>query len=652
MCGIAGFVNMGLASEDGDVLLRQMTEIIRHRGPDDDGRWLGDSAALGMRRLSIIDVAGGKQPIINEDGSVVAVYNGEIYNYRQLRQELEALGHQFATSSDTETIVHAYEEDGLDFVRRLRGMFAIALWDRHRRRLVLTRDRFGKKPIYYAIDHDRLIFGSEIKSLLLAPGVRRELDPIAISQYFTFGYIPAPRTAFAGIYKLPAAHTLCFEDGRVTLQRYWQLDFTPRCPDDEETAARRVRALLTEAVRIRLMSEVPLGAFLSGGVDSSTVVALMSEMATEPVKTFSIGFEEQDYSEVEYARLVARRYHTDHHEFIVRPNLLSVLPELAWAFDEPFADASMVPTYYVSKLAHEHVTVALSGDGGDELFGGYDSYVRGMRETRLSQCVGPLGKLGPLASALLPDGMRGKNRLRNLGLSLEQRFTEAASVVSTPLRQRLLQPEFVFQDLSDPRRVQLDRFAEVAGLDLFTQMQRVDVETYLPYDILVKVDKASMFTSLEARAPLLDHVLAEYVASLPHEIRNRGGQPKYLFKRVARDLLPRETLIRRKMGFGLPVEHWLRGDLRELANDLLRSQQARNRGVIDTHLVAQLLADHQRRLRNYSRPIWTWLCFELWCRIYLDQTDRPCLAIPRGTEQAPSPAGRARVSDLPLERLV
>jgi asparagine synthase (glutamine-hydrolysing) len=500
-------------------------------------------------------------------------------------------------------------------------MFAIALWDRHRRRLVLTRDRFGKKPIHYAIDNGRLIFGSEIKSLLLAPGVRRQLDPIAVSQYFTLGYIPGPRTAFAGINKLPAAHTLCFERESASVRRYWQIDFTPRCDDDEETATRRVRELLTEAVRIRLMSEVPLGAFLSGGVDSSAVVALMSECATEPVKTFSIGFEEADYSEVAYARRVASRYHTDHHEFFVRPNLLSVLPHLVWEFDEPFADASMVPTYYVSKLAREHVTLALSGDGGDELFGGYERYTPRTLETRLSEGAPPLRELGRAVGALLPPGTRGKNRLMNLGLAPEERYTEAASVVPTALRQRLLQPEFIFQGHSDPRRAQLDHFAQAPELDLFTRMQRVDVETYLPYDILVKVDRASMLTSLETRAPLLDHVLAEYVASLPHAVRNRGHQLKYLFKRAVRDLLPKETLSRRKMGFGLPVEHWLRGDLRELTYDLLSSQQARQRGVIDTRLVDQLLVDHQRRLRNYARPIWTWLCFELWCGVYVDHAD-------------------------------
>lgn len=643
MCGIAGFVHSGLDAEEAGALLCRMTDIIRHRGPDDDGHWLDDDVGLGMRRLSIIDVQGGKQPIANEDGSVVVVFNGEIYNYQQLRRELEATGHRFVTSSDTETIVHAYEEDGLAFVHRLRGMFAIALWDRRRRRLVLTRDRFGKKPVHYAFDGRRLIFGSEIKSLLLVSGLQRELDPVAVSQYFTYGYIPAPRTAFMGIQKLPAGHTLSFENGHMQLHKYWQLDFTPRCTDDEETAARRVRELLLEAVRVRLISEVPLGAFLSGGIDSSTVVALMSQVATERVKTFSIGFEEQDYNEIEYARLVARHYDTDHHELVVRLNLLDVLPRLVWEFDEPFADASMVPTYYVSKLAREYVTVALSGDGGDELFGGYDSYLRGMQELRLSQRVGPMRALGPAMGALLPDGMRGKNRLRNLGLPPEERFTEAASVVPTRLRHRLLRPEFLFRSTSDPRRVQLDRFAEVQGLDLFTRMQRVDVETYLPYDILVKVDKASMFTSLETRAPLLDHVLAEYVASLPHTVRNRGGQPKHILKRAVRDLLPHENLVRSKMGFGLPVEHWLRGDLRELVYDLLRSQQAQSRGVIDTHQVEQLVADHQRHLRNYTRPIWTWLCFELWCRIYLDQTGLDALPLRRGSPHVQTPTGKEQI---------
>jgi asparagine synthase (glutamine-hydrolysing) len=622
MCGIAGFVDLDLDPEAAGPLLRRMTGIIRHRGPDDDGHWYGDTAALGMRRLSIIDVAGGQQPIANEDGSVIAVFNGEIYNYQALRRELEAKGHRFVTNSDTETIVHAYEDDGVDFVRRLRGMFAIAIWDRRRRRLILTRDRFGKKPIHYTVAGHGLVFGSEIKSVLVAPNVRRELDPAAISQYFTFGYISAPLTAFAGISKLPAAHTMVFEDGHITLQRYWQLDFTPSCVDDDETAARTVRELLTDAVRIRMISEVPLGAFLSGGVDSSAVVALMSQVARERVKTFSIGFEEQDFSELDYARLVARRYDTDHHEFIVRMDLLDVLPRLVWTFDEPFADASMIPTYYVSKLAREHVTVALSGDGGDELFGGYDTYAQAMRDNQIIERLGRLRALGPLAASILPEGMRGKNRLRGLNLASDVRRVESTSIYSTPLRQRFLQPEF-WRTGGDATQGHLDCYAEGAGLDFFTQMQHVDVERYLPYDILVKVDKASMFNSLETRAPLLDHVLAEYVAALPHNVRNPGGQQKVLLKRAVSDLLPQENLQRRKMGFGIPIEHWLRGELNSLIWDLLTSQRARSRGVVDTQQVERFLIEHQRHLRNHSRHIWTWLCFELWCRVYLDLSDVP-----------------------------
>jgi asparagine synthase (glutamine-hydrolysing) len=638
MCGIAGFVHSGVGDEEAAALLRRMTDIIRHRGPDDDGHWVGDEVGLGMRRLSIIDVAGGQQPITNEDGSVLVVFNGEIYNYATLRRELEAAGHRFATNSDTETIVHAYEDDGPDFVRRLHGMFAIALWDRRRRRLVLTRDRFGKKPIHYAFDGRRLVFGSEIKSLLLAPELPRTLDPVAIGQYFTYGYIPAPRTAFAGIQKLPAATTLVYEDGAVALRRYWTLDFTPRCDDDEETAARRVRELLREAVRKRLISEVPLGAFLSGGIDSSAVVALMSQVSDERVKTFSIGFEEQDYSEVEYARTIARRYDTDHHEFVVRMDLLDVLPRLIWDFDEPFADESMIPTYYVSKLAREYVTVALSGDGGDEIFGGYNSYARAIQAEALASRFGPLRRLAPHVAALLPDGVRGKNRLRTLGDPPEQAFVETQTVYGAPMLARLLRPEFLAQG-GDPRRITLDHFAEVPDLDFYPRMQHVDVECYLPYDILVKVDKASMLTSLEARAPLLDHELAEYVESLPVAVRNRGNEKKYLLKRAMRGLLPDEILDRRKMGFGVPLEHWLRADLKDLIHDVLDSQQARNRGVVDTGEVRRLLDDHQGRLQNHSRRIWAWLCFELWARMYLDGIDRPEDAMPR--VRAASAAGTA-----------
>lgn len=617
MCGIAGFVGAELPGDEARALVRRMTAIIRHRGPDEDGHWEGDDAALGMRRLSIIDVAGGQQPMTNEDGSVVVVFNGEIYNYQEVRAELEARGHRFATNCDTETLVHAYEDDGPEFVRRLRGMFAIALWDRKRRRLVLARDRFGKKPLYYAHDGQRLVFGSEIKSLLQAPWVVRTPDPTALAEFFTFGYIPAPRSALRGVAKLPAAHTLVFEDGRLDVRRYWQLDFTPTVRDDEETAARRIRELLFEAVRLRLISEVPLGAFLSGGIDSSIVVAAMSQVGTERVKTFSVGFEEEDLSELDYARLIAQRYDTEHHEFIVRPDLVDVLPKLVWDFDEPFADISMVPTYYVSKLARQHVTVALSGDGGDELYGGYPRYTRGLEDLRLARQLGPLRPLATAAAALLPEGAKGKNRLRSLGSDPAKHFVEMASAFPTPLRERLLAP--ALRDTGgDSRAAQLRCFAQTEGLDFYTRMQQADVEVYLTDDIMTKVDRASMLCSLEARAPLLDHVLAEYVAALPHEIRNRNGQKKYILKKAMGDLLPEQTLTRSKIGFGLPVDQWMRGPLRDLSWDVLTSTRAAGRGFLDQRVVREVLDAHRAEGRKNGRRIWALLCFELWCRTYLD----------------------------------
>ncbi|MFL5700619.1 MAG: asparagine synthase (glutamine-hydrolyzing), partial [Ktedonobacteraceae bacterium] len=370
MCGIAGFIDAQCSYDAAVQLIDRMCKVIRHRGPDDQGVWVGDGMAVGMRRLSIIDLAGGHQPIFNEDQSVLVVFNGEIYNYRELRHLLEERGHHFQTTSDTEAIVHAYEEYGDDCVKQLRGMFTFAIWDRKRQRLLAARDRFGKKPLNYYWDGQRLIFGSEIKSLLEA-AIPREINHLALDEYLTYLCVPAPNTLFNGIFKLPAAHILVYEDGQISTRRYWELPFIPTCQDDEATAIERTRALLQEAVEVRLMSEVPLGAFLSGGVDSSVVVGLMSQVMSRPVKTFSIGFEEDDYSELPYARQVAKHFGTDHCEFLVRPDLIAVLPQLVWAYDEPFADASMLPTYYVSKLAREHVTVVLTGDGGDEIFGGY-----------------------------------------------------------------------------------------------------------------------------------------------------------------------------------------------------------------------------------------------------------------------------------------
>src|SRR5947209_201286 len=463
MCGIAGFIDVERSHENAVRLIDRMCQVIRHRGPDDQGTWAGDGVALGMRRLSIIDLAGGHQPISNEDQSILVVFNGEIYNYRELRKELEERGHHFATSSDTETIVHAYEEYGDDCVKHLKGMFTFAVWDRNRHRLLAARDRFGKKPLNYYWDGQRLIFGSEIKSILEA-GIPREVNPLALDEYLAYRCVPTPNTLFKDVMKVPPAHILIYENGQISTKRYWDLPFTPTCQDDEATAIERTLALLKDAVQVRLMSEVPLGAFLSGGVDSSIVVALMSQMLAQPVKTFSIGFEEDDYSELPYARQVAKHFGTDHHEFFVRPELVSVLPQLAWAYDEPFGDASMLPTYYVSKLAREHVTVVLTGDGGDEIFGGYTHYSRELSITRIPGFIRSLLGYG---SILMPDGMRGKKRLRNMHGELATRSVQSGMLFPIGSRTSMFTDEY-FAHICDnnPYERYTTEYRAVAHLDV------------------------------------------------------------------------------------------------------------------------------------------------------------------------------------------
>jgi len=616
MCGIVGLIDAGCNRGDASRLIEAMCQQIRHRGPDDQGAWIGKGVALGMCRLAIIDLSGGHQPISNEDGSVIVVFNGEIYNYRELQRELQARGHCFRTNCDTEVIVHAYEEYGDDCVLHLRGMFTFALWDAGRQRLLAARDRFGKKPFHYYWDGQRLIFGSEIKSVLEA-GVRREVNPIALDEFLMFRYVPSPHTLFKDIMKLPAAHVLVYEHGLIRTERYWDLPFTPTNTDDEVTVIERVRALVKDAVQVRLMSEVPLGAFLSGGIDSSLVVGLMSQMMSQPVKTFSIGFEEEDYSELPYARRIAEQFGTDHHEFCVRPDLISVLPELVWDYDEPFADASMLPTYYVSKLAREHVTVVLTGDGGDEIFGGYKPYGR---EYVIDRIPGFARFVLGHGSALMPDGMRGKKRLHNLLSDPASRCVRANTTFPEGSRPQMYSSEFFAHVCDhDPIAQQISAFRAVSQLDITSQMQHVDVRFYLADDILVKVDKASMFNSLETRAPLLDQYLAEYVSSLPSSIRIHNGILKSLMKKVASDLLPADILARPKKGFGVPIKHWFRGDLIGYAHDLLESARARQRGIFDQQFISGLLQSHSNtRAVNHSEAIWSLLCLEHWFRIYLD----------------------------------
>jgi len=578
---------------------------------------VGDGAALGMRRLSIIDLAGGSQLIFNEDQSILVILNGEIYNYRELQKELQERGHHFRSNSDTEAIVHTYEEYGDECVKHLRGMFTFAIWDRKRQRLLAARDRFGKKPLNYYWDGQRLIFGSEIKSILEA-GIPREVNHIALDEYLVYSCVPAPNTLFKGVMKLPAAHILVYENGQISTKRYWELPFTPTCKDDEATAIERTMALLKDAVEVRLMSDVPLGAFLSGGIDSSIVVGLMSSMMSQPVKTFSIGFEEDDFSELPYARQVAQHFGTDHHEFFVRPELISVLPQLVWAYDEPFADASMLPTYYVSKLAREHVTVVLTGDGGDEIFGGYIPY---RREWLISRIPPILRTLLAFGSRFMPDGMRGKKRLGSLLRDLPTRTVQSQMLFAADSRSSLYSPEY-FAQVRDhnPYERLTSEFHAVSDLDVRAQLQYVDVRAYLANDILVKVDKASMFNSLETRAPMLDQYMVEYVASLPSTIRTRNGVLKYLLKRVAADLLPAEILTRRKQGFGVAIKHCFRGDLNGYAHDMLLSTRTQQRGILYPQFIREMLKAHTRTtLVNHSSLIWTLLCLELWFQIYMDE---------------------------------
>jgi len=636
MCGIAGFIDRECTRDSAEQLIDGMCQAIRHRGPDAQGTWVGDGVALGTRRLAIIDLASGHQPVFNEDQSILIVFNGEIYNYRELQLELQARGHHFHTNSDTETIVHAYEEYGDDCVNHLRGMFAFAIWDRKHQRLLAARDRFGKKPLNYYWDGQRLIFGSEIKSILTL-GIPRKVNPIALDEYLVYRYVPAPHTLFQGVEKLPAGHILVYQDGEVSTKCYWELPFTPTCKDDEATAIERTHALLKDAVQVRLMSEVPLGAFLSGGIDSSLVVAFMSQLMSQPVKTFSIGFEEDDYSELPYARQVAKYFGTEHHEFCVRPDLVSVLPELVWAYDEPFADDSMLPTYYVSKLAREHVTVDLTGDGGDEIFAGYSHY---LHEHSLHRIPPFLRFALGHGSRLLPDGIRGKKGLDNLRRDPASRYLQSIMLFPGQTRSSLYSQDF-FAEVQhhNPYQRLVSQFSAASHLDITARQQYADVRTYLADDILVKVDKASMFNSLETRAPLLDQYLVEYVSSLPSTIRMGHGILKSLLKKVAADLLPATILQRPKQGFSTPIKHWFREDLAGYAHDLLTSTQAQQRGIFDPQFISNLLKrDTNRPQGNYSKAIWALLCLELWFQVYIDQPAVPTRAILRDDELSEHPS--------------
>ncbi len=674
MCGIAGAAWTADAAPLSPATLERMISAIAHRGPDDSGTYFsgegrgargelentssllaarhspfapsGPAAALGFRRLSIIDLSTGHQPLANEDESVWTVFNGEIYNYRELRADLEARGHRFRTNTDTECIVHLYEDLGPDCVQRLRGMFAFAIWDDRHKKLLLARDRAGKKPLFYRLDHGQLTFASELKSLLLVPGAPRRLNRRAIDSYLCYQYVPYPDCILEGYHKLPPAHFAVFEDGNLEVVRYWRppFDQTSEVSKTSEVSTtntaswpadrwrQELRRTLTEAVRLRMRSDVPLGAFLSGGVDSTIITGLMQEQSDRPVHTFSIGFPIKEFDERSYAREAAKHLCTEHHELVVEPNALEILPKLIWHYDEPFADSSAIPTMYLSEMTRRHVTVALSGDGGDELFAGYTRYLAVKLASRFDRLPGLIKRL--VTAKLwqrLPSGAghrsllrRGKRFLAALGESPETRYLRWVGIFEESQRRELYRPEFAAElgDF-DAGNFLLQAYAECPSRDFITRTTCADVLTYLPCDILTKVDIASMAYSLECRSPFLDQEVMELAARMPIELKLRGNQGKQILLDTFPDLLPPSIQRRRKMGFGVPLPNWFRGELQPFLRDVLFDSRTLARGFFEPSVVQRLFDEHIQGKTDHAHRLWALLCLELWQRMFLDPADPP-----------------------------
>lgn len=622
MCGITGIFDTREASDIPRALLHRMNETQFHRGPDEGGLHLEPGVGLGHRRLSIIDLSTGQQPLCNEDGSVVVVFNGEIYNFQALVPELEALGHVFRTHSDTEVIVHAWEAWGEACVERFRGMFAFALWDRKTETLFVARDRFGVKPLYYAfLDDGEFIFGSELKSLMAHPQLPRDIDPLAVEEYFAYGYVPEPRTIFKRAYKLPPGFAMTLKRGhpRALPRQYWDMPFTPVAVKDEAEAGEELVRRLQESIRLRMIADVPLGAFLSGGVDSSAVVAMMATQSTTPVNTCSIGFDDPAYNEVEFAQQVADRYQTNHHVETVAAGDFSLVGQLARIYDEPYADSSALPTYRVCELARKHVKVALSGDGGDEHFAGYRRYRWFRYEERL-RSVMPLGLRRPLFGALgrlypkadwAPKVFRAKTTFEALARDTVEGYFHGVSLLSDAQRRQLFSPSFR-RELQGYRAVEvLRRHAAVAPTDdPLSLVQYLDMKTYLVGDILTKVDRASMAHALEVREPLLDHELMGWVSGLPVDLKLRGAEGKYLLKKAMAPYLPHDVLYRRKMGFAVPLAAWFRGPLAGVIRGVVLGERLAATGMFNQDFLRDVVEAHQSGRRDYSVILWTVLMFD------------------------------------------
>ncbi|MCK5595138.1 asparagine synthase (glutamine-hydrolyzing) [bacterium] len=633
MCGICGILNTSLNGNIKEETVRSMCSVLKHRGPDDEGIYLGwgkdgrKNVGLGIRRLAIIDPDTGHQPIHNEERTIWTVCNGEIYNFRELRKDLEAKGHCFYTHSDAEVIVHLYEEYGVECLNFLRGMFALAVWDDGKKSLLLARDRIGQKPLCYAEIDNELVFASEIKSILQVKQVPRQVNIEAIHNYLTYQYVPSPITAFKGISKLPPAHYLLWENGKISIEQYWNLNAANKIRMSENEYCSRLRNLFEESVKLRLVSDVPLGAFLSGGLDSSIVVGVMSKLMSEPVKTFSIGFQEEKYNELKYARIAANHFKTDHHEYIVKPDALDILPKLIWHYNEPFADSSALPTYYVAKMTSRDVTVALNGDGGDESFAGYPRY----KAVKLAKYYEKF----PQSIRNMVNGIAMKLPYSTEQKTVLRRFRRFAESMNYSPERRYIRWISIF-DNERKKELYASSFREaVQGIDSFGYAESyynnnsysdfldrtlfVDIMTYLPGDLLVKMDIAAMANSLEARSPFLDHKFMEFAASIPPNLKLKGLSGKYILKKAFSKLVPASILKRRKMGFGVPISHWFRNELKDYLRDELLSRRCLERGYFQTKYLKLIIDEHINGRYDHGYRLWALLNLELWQQMFIDK---------------------------------
>jgi asparagine synthase (glutamine-hydrolysing) len=631
MCGICGKLSFDAHKEIDSELIRRMNQVLYHRGPDDEGIYIKGQIGLGHRRLSIIDLSpAGHQPMTNEDETLWIVLNGEIYNFPELRSVLEEKGHIFRSRTDTEVILHLYEDKGTDCLSDLRGMYAFALWDARNRSLFLARDRLGKKPLFYYVNDKFFLFASEPKAMLQDSAVKAEPDPEALHHYLSYNYVPSPVSSFKGIRKLPPAHYMLLKDGDLQIKQYWKLRYGKKISETrilkDDEVCEEIIERLKEAIKLRLVSDVPLGAFLSGGIDSSAIVALMSELSSAPVKTFSIGFEEKEYDELKYARIIAEKFNTDHHEFVVKPNAVEILPKLVWHYSEPFADSSAIPTFYVSELTRKYVTVALNGDAGDENFAGYERYLANQIACRYERIPYHLRKGLESVIQKIPYSVKPKSFLYKTkrffdAVSEEprRRYSRWMTHFNNQRKKELYTEEFQSQLGSiDSIDLLLGAYADSDARDFIDATLDADVNMYLPGDLLVKVDIASMAYSLEARSPLLDHLFMEFVASLPSDLKLRGKVTKYIFKKSLKNVLPKEILNRKKMGFGVPIDHWFRNELKEMAYDVLLDRRSLERGYFKQKTVQQLLDEHVSGKFHWHYLLWTLLMLELWHREFID----------------------------------